>query len=66
MTNNKKVLIMAGGTGGHIFPALGIAHHLQTLGVTVEWLGTKKGMEVRIDSADRHSNSLYFYIGSKG
>lgn len=45
MTNNKKVLIMAGGTGGHIFPALGIAHHLQTLGVSVEWLGTKKGME---------------------
>ena len=45
MTANKKVLIMAGGTGGHIFPALGIAHHLQTLGVSVEWLGTKKGME---------------------
>lgn len=45
MAANKKVLIMAGGTGGHIFPALGIAHHLQTLGVSVEWLGTKKGME---------------------
>lgn len=43
--NNKKVLIMAGGTGGHIFPALSIAQQLQTLGVTVEWLGTKKGME---------------------
>ena len=36
---------MAGGTGGHIFPALGIAHQLQSLGVEVEWLGTKKGME---------------------
>lgn len=48
MTVNKKVLIMAGGTGGHIFPALSIAHHLQTLGVTVEWLGTKKGMEAEL------------------
>ena len=45
MTANKKVLIMAGGTGGHIFPALGIAYHLQSLGVEVEWLGTEKGME---------------------
>lgn len=45
MTSNKKVLIMAGGTGGHIFPALSIARHLQSLGVEVEWLGTKKGME---------------------
>ncbi|MDG2089587.1 MAG: undecaprenyldiphospho-muramoylpentapeptide beta-N-acetylglucosaminyltransferase [Gammaproteobacteria bacterium] len=45
MTVNKKVLIMAGGTGGHIFPALGIAKQLQSLGVEVEWLGTKKGME---------------------
>lgn len=45
MTVDKKVLIMAGGTGGHIFPALSIAHQLQSLGVKVEWLGTKKGME---------------------
>lgn len=48
MTNNKKVLIMAGGTGGHIFPALSIAHYLQTLGVAVEWLGSKKGMEAEL------------------
>ena len=45
---DKKVLIMAGGTGGHIFPALSIARHLQSLGVDVEWLGTRKGMESRI------------------
>ena len=44
----KKVLIMAGGTGGHIFPALSIARQLQSLGVTVEWLGTKKGMEAEL------------------
>lgn len=45
MAADKKVLIMAGGTGGHIFPALSIARQLQSLGVEVEWLGTLKGME---------------------
>ena len=41
----KKILLAAGGTGGHIFPALSIARELQKQGVKVEWLGTKKGME---------------------
>lgn len=39
------VLIMAAGTGGHIFPALTIARRLQADGVQVEWLGTPAGME---------------------
>jgi len=42
---SNKVLIMAGGTGGHIFPALAIAKELKNRGVIVEWLGTTKGME---------------------
>jgi UDP-N-acetylglucosamine--N-acetylmuramyl-(pentapeptide) pyrophosphoryl-undecaprenol N-acetylglucosamine transferase len=40
-----KILIMAAGTGGHIFPALTIAGVLQAQGVVVEWLGTSTGME---------------------
>jgi UDP-N-acetylglucosamine--N-acetylmuramyl-(pentapeptide) pyrophosphoryl-undecaprenol N-acetylglucosamine transferase len=39
------VLIMAAGTGGHIFPALTIARVLQTRDMHVEWLGTPGGME---------------------
>lgn len=41
----RKVLIMAGGTGGHVFPALATADKLQQQGVDVEWLGSLKGIE---------------------
>ena len=42
------ILIMAGGTGGHIFPALAVAKKLLEQGHVVHWLGTSKGMEVEI------------------
>ncbi|HFQ92047.1 MAG TPA: UDP-N-acetylglucosamine--N-acetylmuramyl-(pentapeptide) pyrophosphoryl-undecaprenol N-acetylglucosamine transferase, partial [Chromatiales bacterium] len=43
-----RVLIMAGGTGGHIFPALAVAECLRGDGAEVRWLGTRHGMEARI------------------
>lgn len=42
------VLIMAGGTGGHVFPALAVAKALQAKSVAVEWLGTERGIEARV------------------
>ena len=39
------VLIMAGGTGGHVFPALAVAEVLLRKGVRVQWLGTERGIE---------------------
>lgn len=42
------VLIMAGGTGGHVFPALAVAGELQARGHTVEWLGSPRGIENRL------------------
>ncbi len=45
---NQSVLIMAGGTGGHVFPALAAADCLRQQGINVEWLGTRSGIEERL------------------
>lgn len=49
ITNNpKRILMMAAGTGGHVFPALAVAKQLQAQGHHVQWLGTPHGMENRL------------------
>lgn len=44
----RNVLIMAAGTGGHVFPALAVAQVLQQQGHRVHWLVTEQGMEHRL------------------
>ncbi len=45
---SRTILIMAGGTGGHVFPALAVADVMRSRGWNVVWLGTKLGMEARL------------------
>ena len=46
--SKPHIILMAGGTGGHIFPAIALAGLLKSKGYRVSWLGTKQSMEARI------------------
>ena len=48
MNAHKTLLVMAGGTGGHIFPALAVADVLRQQGWRVVWLGNPNGMEAKL------------------
>jgi hypothetical protein len=50
---SKRIVIMAGGTGGHVFPALAVAQELAELGWEVSWLGTKTGLESKVVPANK-------------
>ncbi len=50
--NAPRILIMAGGTGGHVFPALALARLLSAQHCEVVWLGTRAGIEARLVPAE--------------
>ena len=53
----KPILIMAGGTGGHVYPALAVADCLSRYDTPLFWLGTRNGFESRI--VPRHKYELF-------
>lgn len=66
ITKNISVLIMAGGTGGHVFPALAVADELRTRGATINWLGTGRGIENRLVPAANIALHLIKVEGVRG
>ena len=46
--SSRPILVMAGGTGGHVYPALAVARALQKESQEVVWLGTLRGLESRV------------------
>ncbi len=48
MTAKRPIMVMAGGTGGHVFPALAVAEFLRLQGEAIVWMGTRSGIEARL------------------
>jgi len=58
MNSSPLLLVMAGGTGGHIFPGLAVANYLKAKGWRIHWLGSEKGMEKKIIEAENINITL--------
>jgi UDP-N-acetylglucosamine--N-acetylmuramyl-(pentapeptide) pyrophosphoryl-undecaprenol N-acetylglucosamine transferase len=63
---SKTALIMAGGTGGHIFPGLAVAEALRTRGWQVQWLGAPNSMESRLVPARGFTLQTIDFSGVRG
>jgi UDP-N-acetylglucosamine--N-acetylmuramyl-(pentapeptide) pyrophosphoryl-undecaprenol N-acetylglucosamine transferase len=62
----STILIMAGGTGGHVFPALALARLLRAASHEVVWLGTQRGLEARVVPAEKFPIEWLSMSGLRG
>ena len=66
MKSNKKILIIAGGTGGHIYPGIAIADYLRAKGFSITWLGTRQGMENKLIKNKPYNKAMIDITGVRG
>jgi len=66
LNSPKRLMIMAAGTGGHVFPGLAIAKTMQERGWTVTWLGTEHGMEGEIVAQHQIPMDVLDFAGMRG
>ncbi|MFM4964449.1 undecaprenyldiphospho-muramoylpentapeptide beta-N-acetylglucosaminyltransferase [Aeromonas bivalvium] len=64
--SSKTLLVMAGGTGGHVFPGLAVADRLRAQGWTIHWLGTADRMEAELVPAHGYPISFIDIQGVRG
>ncbi len=50
--SDSRIMVMAGGTGGHVYPALAVAKELRRAGTQITWLGSQRGLESRVVPAN--------------
>lgn len=65
-SENRVILIMAGGTGGHVFPGLAVAEYLKQLGWRIVWLGTEAGIERKLVLQQGYEMELISFSGLRG
>jgi len=64
--SSPRVLIAAGGTGGHVFPALAVAQELDRCGWHAEWVGTDRGLEARVIPTAGFTLHILRFTGLRG
>jgi UDP-N-acetylglucosamine--N-acetylmuramyl-(pentapeptide) pyrophosphoryl-undecaprenol N-acetylglucosamine transferase len=63
---SKTIMIMAGGTGGHVYPAMAVADYLKAQGWNIVWLCTEGGMENKLIEDKNYSKAMMTMRGVRG